>query len=211
MPKKGEGTFYPKKEGEVLGFFTNAVTRLVALATKYGIDAATITALQTHYTNMQVAYNQAVADATAAQNSTGIKHTVFAEGRDELMLVFKQIQLLPNFDENDAELIGFRVITDPVDLRTVKPVITGVTVKYGMVIIDWKRGSMQGVIIYSSYDGKKFTEIGRDLRSPFEDVRPNLVEGQPDERHYRLAYMKDDKPIGIPSEISKVIVDTSVV
>jgi len=67
------------------------------------------------------------------------------------------------------------------------------------------RGHMQGVVVFGSYDGKKFAEIGRDTRSPYEDTRKNLTD-QPEERYYKLQYMKNDKLIGDPTAIEKAVV-----
>ncbi len=36
------------------------------------------------------------------------------------------------------------------------------------------------------------------------DTRPNLVVGTPEERRYRLWYLKDDTTVGIPSAVLTV-------
>jgi len=205
MPKKGLGIYYPRRDSEVVKFFKTAVAALVTLAAKYGISAGTITTLQTHTTTMEAAEEQVEADTNQLKTTTVTKNEAFAAGKLDILRVFNRIQRAANFAEGDATTIGFRVITAPVDLKTVKPVVAGITVDVSMVIIDWVRGQMEGIIVYGSYNGNDFTEIGRDFRSPFEDTRKNQTD-QPEERYYRLRYMKSDKAIGLFSSIEKVIV-----
>jgi len=203
---KVKAIYYPKKDKDILSYYKKLVKALAGFTAKYGISVATMTLLQTHSTNLAATHEQALADADKAHQSFGIKNTEFADAKLDLLRVLNQIQNASNFLESDAEALGFRIITAPVDLKTVKPRITGITTDEVQVIIDWVRGSMQGIIIYGSYDTKNFTEIGRDTRSPYEDARKNQTN-QPEERYYRMKYMKNDKPVGLFSSIEKVIAD----
>ena len=204
--KKGTAIYYPTREPEIVGYYNNAITKLAGLVTKYNIDPATMTSLTTHNTDVKATFDQSVADAAVAENSNKIKYKEFAQAKFDLLTVFRQIQRAPNFEESDAELLGFRVITEPVNLKTVKPVITGITVFPEQAIIEWVRGGMDAVVVYSSYDAKKFTKIGQDMRSPFEDTRKNKSE-QPEVRYYRLRYMKNDKLVGLVSEIYTTVTE----
>ncbi len=204
--KKGKAIYYPKKDKDVLSYYKKIVPILSDLAVKYNIDAATITLLETHSTSVDATYAQALADADKAHESFGIKNTEFADAKIDMLRVLNIIQNAANFIESDAEALGFRVVSLPIDLKTVKPVITGITTDEVQIIVDWVRGSMQGVIIYGSYDGKNFTEVGRDTRSPYEDTRKNKTD-HPEERYYRMKYMKNDKAIGLFSSIEKVVAD----
>jgi hypothetical protein len=68
------------------------------------------------------------------------------------------------------------------------------------VWIGWKKLGRDGVIVESKRgDEQNWTEIGRDLVSPFIDTRKPLVVGQPEIRYYRLIYMIDDEPFGLYS------------
>ena len=76
-----------------------------------------------------------------------------------------------------------------------------------MIVYDWIKGRMEGIIIYGSYNGTTWVEIGRDLKSPFEDTRSNLQPGVAEARYIKMRYMKNDQPIGLESDVVKVVVD----
>jgi hypothetical protein len=44
-----------------------------------------------------------------------------------------------------------------------------------------------------------------DLRSPYEDIRPPVAVGKPEERRYRLRYFMDNQAIGVWSDVITVI------
>lgn len=72
--------------------------------------------------------------------------------------------------------------------------------------IDWKKGKFHGVEVESQRaDEILWTKLGRDFRSPFDDDRPPLVAGQPEERRYRLRYLIDDEPVGEWSDVIAII------
>lgn len=43
------------------------------------------------------------------------------------------------------------------------------------------------------------------MRSPFEDVRPPLTAGKPEERRYRMRYFIDNTAVGMWSDVIVVI------
>jgi len=49
-------------------------------------------------------------------------------------------------------------------------------------------------------------KIGRDTRSPYEDERKNLSD-KPEDRYYKLRYIKNDKPIGLEGDVVKVLAE----
>jgi hypothetical protein len=72
--------------------------------------------------------------------------------------------------------------------------------------IDWMKGKFDGVDVESQRgDEIDWTKLGRDFRSPFEDERPPLAAGKPEERRYRLRYLINDKPVGEWSDVIVVI------
>lgn len=199
--------FYPPQIGSVIPYLQNFKDKLTAgLAAKYNSTPAFQTQLGTWITDATAAINKAVADAQTAQQSTTQQTDLLFTIKNGLLVEIRRIQDHTAFEEADAQALGFRVETPPVDLNTVKPVITGVTVLADQVILDWLKRNMDGVIVYGSYDGVIYTDLGRDNRSPFEDIRKNVVPGKPETRYYKLRYIKNDKPVGLESDVIKVIV-----
>ena len=67
----------------------------------------------------------------------------------------------------------------------------------GKVVLDWVKGDFDGVVI-ESQRGAETTMmfLDKDFKSPFPDMRPNLVAGQPEKRRYRMIYLLDDEVVG---------------
>lgn len=71
-----------------------------------------------------------------------------------------------------------------------------------LVRIDWVKGKFDGVIVESQRgDETAWTRLDRDTRSPFDDERPNVNPGKPEERRYRLLYFLGDEPVGTYSDV----------
>lgn len=72
----------------------------------------------------------------------------------------------------------------------------------GMIRIDWVKGKFDGVIIEGQRgDETVWTRLDRDNRSPFDDERPNVSAGKPEERRYRLLYFLGDETVGTYSDV----------
>jgi len=75
-----------------------------------------------------------------------------------------------------------------------------------IVRLDWIKGKFDGVFIDSQRgDETDWTRLDFDNRSPYEDTRPPLVAGKPEERRYRLRYFIDNQPVGAWSDVIVVI------
>ena len=216
MPvNKKKAIFYPTVETEITPYYDNAVTRLIgtpihpSIAAKYSISAAEMTVVTAHSTDIPKGINKAEADSNTAQESTRLKDEELVQAKIDLLRIFNTIERHTNFDEGDAEALGFRKLKTPLDLSTVKPIISKVTVLDDMVILDWVKATLDGVIVMGSYDGTSYTQIGTDTKSPFEDTRPNqsAAPAKPEVRFYKMRYIKNDKPVGLFSDVVKVVKD----
>ena len=208
MAKK-KAIFYPGIIGLITAYIQNTLTKLTTggLAAKYNTPAAFLALLTGWITSVPAAINKANADAQTAQQSTNAQNTLLVTVQEAVVKELNRIQGEGNFEEADMEALGARVVHTPPDLNTVKPRVTLVTVLMAQVILDWIKGRMEGVIIYGSHDGTTWTEIGRDLKSPYEDTRSNRTAGVAEVRYYKMRYMKDDKAVGLESDVIKVVVD----
>lgn len=75
-----------------------------------------------------------------------------------------------------------------------------------IVRIDWKKGKFDGIFIESQRgDETAWTQIDFDMRSPYEDTRPPVNAGKPEERRYRLRYFMDNTAVGAWSDVIVVI------
>lgn len=203
---KGKAIYYPVREDEVLPFISNAVKQVTPLANHYGINQEEIKSLEAFTVNVPKKINEAVEASNIAQQKTEIKLEELHNCKKDFLRLFRFMQDSPKFKEKDAEAIGFRVHHTPPDPHTMKAVISGVTCTLEAIIIDWVKSRMEGVFIYGSYDGSTWKKIGRDTRSPYEDERKNQSD-KPEDRYYKLRYIKNDKPIGLEGDVVKVLAE----
>lgn len=199
--------FYPRQEDKVGTYYDKIFGHLDgAIGTKYGTSPDTLGELQVHNTAIPDVIQTAYDDAQTAQGSTATKDTELADAKHDMLRELQRITKLDNWDEDDGETLGIRVFSEKPDLNTVKPVITGITLLPAFVEIDWRKAGMDGVFVHGSFDGSSFAQIGTDNRSPWEDTRTNQVLGEAEVRHYKMQYMVADKPVGLFSDVVKVVV-----
>jgi len=199
---------YPIIETDVIPYYDNAEKKLVLIyAAKYNIEADMMTKITTHNTNIKLTIDKARSDRETAQKSTTLKNQELTEGKEDLLWVFRKIVASDNFDEADAQDLGFRVEKEPVNLDTVKPVISEITCLPEKIIFDWVKWVLDGVIVDGSYDGDTWAYLDKDNKSPFEDFRKNKTADVPEVRYYRFRYIKDDAPVGLYTEVIRVIAE----
>ena len=146
--------FYPRNDGDVGTYYNNITGHLLgAIGVKYGILGPVKTKLNAHNVAIPKVIQQAYDDDQVAQGSTEAKDTRLHDAKFEILRELQRITKLDNWDEEDGETLGIRVERIPLDLNTMKPRITGITVLPEKIEIDWVKRGMQGVIIYGSYDG----------------------------------------------------------
>lgn len=210
---KRKAIFYPDIESIIITYYQNITTLLLgALGVKYGTSNPTKTEISNSNNAMPDALQKAYDDAQVAQQSTEAKDKVFHDGKSVLLRELQRITKLDNWDEDDGdgEVLGIRVEKVKPDPNTVQPTISNTSSLPEEIEIDWVKRGQAGVVIFGSYDGASYEEIGRDLKSPFEDKRSNQTPGVPETRWYKLRYHDADvELIGIESNPVKVIADIS--
>lgn len=119
----------------------------------------------------------------------------------------QRMKLNKNFSEAIAQtLMIAETEAEAVSLEDSKPTGQGSARANSVVRIEWFKGIFDGVIVESQRgDETVWTRLDRDFRSPFDDDRPPLVAGKPEERRYRLRYFIDDELVGEYSDIIVVI------
>jgi len=90
--------------------------------------------------------------------------------------------------------------SDDLNTETAKPPFKG-SASVGKVRLEWTKGDFDGVVIESQRGAEiVFSFLDKDFKSPFDDLRPNLVAGQPEVRRYRMIYLLDDAVVGTHSD-----------
>ena len=201
--------FYPDREGDIAPYSSNIVTRLTenggALATALDVNAATLAQIGGYATDIPTKINEAEAAENAAKGVVAAKKAAIKSAKDNMLNTIQLWTRHPKWTYEIGRALGVYIERVPVDLANVKPRITDVEVHPDMVILDWVRGRMDGVSVYGSYDGTNFQLIDKDTKSPYEDTRNNRIQGA-EWRFYKLRYQKNDKEVGLFSDIVNALV-----
>lgn len=206
MKPQKKAIFYPRQEAEIITYYDTVVKALIGVASKYNIPTGLLNELTDYSIKLLKAKQKSDADQLIASASVEAKNKTFEGARSELVRELKRLTDLEIFDEADAKTMGIRKEVVEEDISLAKAIISSITVLPDEVVLDWVKGKMDGVVIYSSFDGAGFEQIGIDIRSPYEDRRRNKIAGQPEVRYYKLRYLKNDKEIGLFSDVVCVAV-----
>ena len=204
MPKR-IAIHYPSKEGNVEPYIKNIYEKLSAgLDLEFGVDLSVMNMLQAYTTDITGAIDKAVKDYNTAQASTKVKNELLAKAKKDVLKVLRGIEGHSSFDESHAETFGMRVFKEGINYNEVKPRIKRYVPLPNRVEIYWVKARMEGVLVDRSYNGKDFEEIRICNHSPFIDKDKNKTN-TPENRFYQLRYMNKDVPVGLYSEVIKVL------
>jgi len=148
--------YMPQNKDEFLKWLRNFLEIAIANINHYGINEEEIKSLKAFTENVPEKINEAVEASNIAQQKTEVKTDELHNCKTNFLRTFRFMQDSPKFKEKDAEAIGFRKHHTPPDPHTMKPIVSQVTPTLENIIIDWVKSGMEGVFIYSSYDGNKW-------------------------------------------------------
>ena len=219
--------YIPKSDESYLVFESTFLSKIAGYTAALGLLPADVAAVTAAINAHRGSYQDA-ADAKATASAA--VHTAQNDRATSEMLLRRLVQVIKNSSAytdvigTDLGIIGAEQV---VDYNNVKPKVAQVLVHPDMVIIDWIKGPHQGVAIYADVRTAQnselnpgevtpqmaaqiqWEEIGRDMRSPFEDRRSN-ISANPEFRYYKLRYLRNDQPIGLDSDIIKVLTDIPI-
>ena len=126
---------------------------------------------------------------------------------ERLSKALQRAKLSSKFNQAVSEQL---LIAAPISVTTIpndaKPTASGTAMTGSVVRIDWTKRKFDGVFIDSQRgDETAWTRLDFDMRSPYEDSRPPIAAGKPEERRYRLIYFMDNQSVGIWSDTISVI------
>lgn len=118
----------------------------------------------------------------------------------------QRIKAYPGYNDAIGEQLQIIATSAERDPSTAKPDFTA-TASMGKITLDWTKGGFDGVVVEGQRGAETmFSLLDKDFKSPFDDLRPNLVAGQPEKRRYRMIYLLDDEVVGTWSD--EVVVTT---
>jgi hypothetical protein len=239
--KLKKGRYLPINHIEKLAWFSQFNLKLPSIAAMIGVSPAEVSAVDKDYKAYEYVVRMAELFKLESKERTKFRD-LLANGKPVNLLsqmpslpvlpeappvvpagVFRRTAMLvqriknhPNYNEavgKDLGIIGPEKVIDPEKL---KPVLNVRNQDDSGIVIDFKKGSMDGVEVHSGKFLKsgsakggadlEWTEIGRVTRSPFIDKTPNS-KLEPETRYYRAIYLKNDKHTGQVSNAIKVIAE----
>lgn len=222
---KTKKIFFPRPVGDAPAFVNNIDEKLNigGLGAKYTLSPDDMLKSSDFKTNVANKVSEAESAQATAQSKTAQRDEEIYNAKLFYNEMGHKMQKHAAYDAADMEALGFFVIETPADPNTAKPVISKITILPDQVILDWVKGAWDGVYIESYVVSTApgggtpgsptpgagtpvWVKIGEDEKSPYEDTRTN-VASQPETRFYRMRYKKDNKPVGLYSDVVKVIVE----
>ena len=223
----------PTRDSERITWSLNFETEFPALAATLGFTNMEMTALLQDAAAMRHAILYAQVGAAFSKACTAFKNgmlggvgenqltpsqpsftpppnppaTVDAGIIERLSNAMNRAKLSAGYTQTIGETL--MIATPPVDSSIptdAKTSVKATSLTGSIVRLDWIKGKFDGVFIDSQRnDEDAWTRLDFDMRSPFEDTRPPLVAGKPEERRYRLRYFVDNQAVGAWSDVVIVI------
>lgn len=221
--------FLPRTDDGLRNWMRNLADKLGDYAPKYSIMATELADVNDSANDFEVMLNYVDALDSYRQNITAYKNelrdglppgasasavgtaptvpvpVVQAGFVPRMTAIANRIKAHIAYTVADGENLGLEGAVTAVDVSTAKPRISGSQVLPDMVIIEWVKGCMQGVIVERSLDGTNWREVDKDMRSPWEDTSPNRTAAA-EWRYYRLRYLLNDRPVGLYSDVVSLLV-----
>ena len=200
--------WYPNKDAELFLFAENYVAKIEEASTLAGLPPTTFAVskrdaaayLDTRTQVLEAQKQLARLRKLESEQTRSMSRTVRAAG--------KQLRNTQNI--NPEVLLMLELETGPATPLTrvaaQAPALV-VSAELGVVYGRYTRHSHQGIDLYSCRTGEsEFTLLGRFNMSRWEDRRPNLVPGQPEQRDYYAVFVDRDQQVGAQSPTVSVVV-----
>jgi hypothetical protein len=139
-----------------------------------------------------------------------------------LAKIVQRVKNHPDYDLSIGETLRITAPENVVNYDEVKPKIKKQLAQEDQISIDWVKGDMDGVIVFSGtlkiippadatppadaepeMDWEELTKI---THSPFIDTRLNAAK-KPETRYYRMRYFKNDVVVGKTSDVIQIIAE----
>jgi hypothetical protein len=202
--------WYPNKDAELFLFAENYVAKIEEASALAGLNRDTFLASKRD----AAAYLETRAQLVEAQKqlmrlrkleneqNRSMSRTVRAAG--------KQLRNTQNINPEVLLMLELETTpATPLDKVAAQAPTLVVRADQGTVVGRYTKHSHQGINLYCCRAGEDdYTLLGRFNMSRWDDSRPNLVPGQPEERNYYAFFVDKDRQVGARSSIVTVVVGT---
>jgi len=198
--------FFPTSDGDLAIHLQNYRDKLPVDGKSLDWDSAAIKASQARCDRIiaALAANQKkYADYKAQVSAT---NSIKAADLKGLRADIRLLKASPGFTDTIGHNLGILSPSSPPGVASSAKACATATARPGAVRIRWKKGSFQGVNVYTRLQGASdWRLLGRDTHSPYEDATPLAKPGVPEVREYRVVGVVKDNEVGAPSDIVSVL------
>ncbi len=198
--------YIPNTNGELRAYLENFNTKLPLQAATLGFSAGEVAAIVAENTALITAIDkveQARHDLKVAAATKKMLRKAFDKS---FRTTANRMKGAHNYTETIGKGLGITGKEKSWDKDTARPSLKAVMLGSGEVLLKFKKAKSKGVQIWCKRGNEAhFSVLGRYMRSPIHDKRPNLVEGVPERRIYYAYYFIDDEaPVGQQSALVEV-------
>ena len=186
--------FYPHPEKERPSWHENHVTKLRLHREALGISEEKITQAEADVLTVRTELDNTEKSEKTYAAQVKQKNVKLSEIEKRTRTEADDLRKLPGYTEQIGEDLGIhqKEAASPTSRDDAQPTFF-ITVLRDRVRIDWVKGIFHGVVIYCMRGNEtQFTKLDRDDRSPFEDLRRNLIAGVPENRTYEVVYYDEN-------------------
>jgi len=193
--------FIPSEHDKYLTWHDNFKAKMATYGTSLGFTAGEVTALTADNTDLHAKIPAHFAAKAAAQAATNTVNTSRVTTEARVRAYGKRAKAATGYTPTigaDLGLIGAEISED---LNISAPLLKGRDKGMGQVELQFKKGTSDGVNIYSKRGTETtFTFLARDTEPPYIDTRAMLDPTKSELRVYRAKYIKHDTEVGELSE-----------
>lgn len=194
-----------RNQGQLLIFASNLNKSIPAIGKDCGLTDAEIKSITGGASGIQDAIHAEEQAKAAWRSASARTKQVKEQALPQLERLIDKMRTSTAWNaERERTLMLSPKAAQPVALEAIKPRLK-LSVTGGKVRVDWTRGKLDGVNVYSRKRGEPtWRLLERDNRPPFIDNTPLSQPGVAEVREYRLSGVYRDQEVGVPSDVAAI-------
>lgn len=197
----------PQSDPELRAWATNLLQQLPNFVADLSIAPQDLNEVTNLLTGIVTQIDAVQAAEMAYRAAVDARNTAKDQGLSRMRLHIASWKTRPNYNSAIGNSLGVITSSKPKPVWSdLKPEPRAKKTANG-IEISYVRGQADGVLVFCKRGNEtEFTQIDKDLRSPFRDRRPNLNNSPSELRQYYLVYFKGDEAVGQPSDVIQLAV-----
>lgn len=196
--------FAPRGDAQKGNWAKNVNEKIVTYGPLVGLDAATITKIQTAAQNISTTVETVEVKKKDLEEAVSAKNESLKTDMQLIQTYAAIIKRHPDYKEQIGSALGFIGTTAVYDEKDLQPNITARAFE-GKIEVGFDLQMMNCITIFSRLKGATvWIRLGNDYESPFIDERPLTTAGQSEVREYAAMYFNGKEEVGLMSQIETI-------